>query len=182
MVHTKERLREQILISAREVVLANPDSKLTAQEVASRAKIARTSLYEHFTSMNQLMGELLLMELVDFRKMVRRELSEITDPSQMVEKWIDVNLKYFSDGSHAVVRALMPVAMKSSWREEIRSQHIALYDELRLSLGRVGFELSQLRFELITAVLEKAAQRIESSSTPDLVRSETQRVIGSALS
>ena len=71
--------------------------------------------------------------------------------------------------------------MKSSWREEIRSQHIALYDELRLSLAQVGFELSMLRFELITAVLEKAAQRIESSSTPELVRSETQRFIGSAL-
>ena len=181
MANTRDEQRDQILFSARELVLAHPDSKLTAQEVASRAKIARTSLYEHFTSMNQLMGELLLMELVDFRLMVRRELSEITDPTQMVEKWIDVNLKYFSDGSHAVVRALMPVAMKSSWREEIRSQHIALYDELRLSLAKVGFELSTLRFELITAVLEKAAQRIESSSTPDLVRSETQRFIGSAL-
>lgn len=181
MALSKEAQRDQILFSARELVLADPDTKLTGQEVASRANIARTSLYEHFSSMSHLMGELLLLELVDFRTMVRRELSEITDPSLMVEKWIDVNLKYFSDGSHAVVRALMPVAMKSSWREEIRSQHIALYDELRLSLAKVGFELSMLRFELITAVLEKAAQRIESSPTPDLVRSETQRFIGSAL-
>lgn len=179
---TRDEQRDQILFSARELVLAHPDSKLTAQEVASRANIARTSLYEHFSSMSHLMGELLLLELVDFRARVRRELSEITDPSLMVGKWIDVNLKYFSDGSHALVRALMPVAMKSSWREEIRSQHIALYDELRLSLAQVGFELSMFRFELIIAVLEKAAQRIESSSTPELVRSETQRFIGNALS
>lgn len=173
--------RDQILISAREILLANPESKVTAQEVATRADIARTSLYEHFTSMNHLMGELLLVELIEFRAMVRRDLSEITDPARMIEKWVDVNLKYFTDGSHALVCALMPVAMKSSLREEIRAQHIALYDELRLSLSKVGFELSTLRLEFITTVLEKAAQRIEKSTIPDAVRGETQLFIRSAL-
>lgn len=179
--HKVNDKHNQILISAREIILANPKSKLTAQNVASHSNIARTSIYEYFTSMNHLMGELLLTELVEFRVKIRRELSEITDPFLMVEKWVDVNLKFFADGSHALVLALMPVTMKSSWRDEIKSQHIALYDELRQSLVKVGIEISTVRFDLITAVLERAAQRIESSTTPDQVRIETVRFIKSSL-
>ena len=47
----KDKHRTQILESARAIVLADPKSKLKAHEVAKRANIARTSLYEHFDSM-----------------------------------------------------------------------------------------------------------------------------------
>ena len=66
----------------------------------------------------------------------------------------------------------MPAALNSKLKDEIRAQHIMLYDELRIALARTGYELSPIRFELITAVLEAAAKRIESSNTPDQVRHE----------
>ena len=55
-----------------------------------------------------------------------------------------------------------------------------LYDELRVSLEKNGYELSPLRFEFITAVLETAAKKMEHSPK-DLVRAETLAFIAKAL-
>lgn len=177
----KDKHRNQILESARAIVLADPKSKLKAHEVAKRANIARTSLYEHFDSMNELMGELLLTELMNFRISMRDELSATTEVSEVVTTWTKLNLDYFADGRHALVRALMPAAMNSAWKDEIRAQHIKLYEEIKLSLERAGYELSPLRFELITAVLEAAARRIESSDAPEQIRAEAISFIYKAL-
>jgi len=178
---TKDKHRMAILESAREIVLADPKAKLKAHEVAKRAKIARTSLYEHFSSLNELMGELLLTELFNFRMQVRKELAAQQGLSQSIERWIDLNLAYFLDGRHALVRALMPIAMASDFKDEIRAQHIKLYEELKISLGENGYELSPLRFELITAVLEVAARRIENSDAPELIKAEAFAFINKAL-
>ena len=177
---TKEKQRQEILSSARSILMTEPKIKLRANEVAKQANIARTSLYEHFTSMNDLMGELLLLELMDFRLEVRRELSEVGSVNDIIEKWIGLNLSYFADGRHGLVRALMPSALNSNLKDEIRASHIMLYDELRVSLEKSGYELSPLRFEFITAVLETAAKKMESSSK-ELVRQETQTFIARAL-
>jgi AcrR family transcriptional regulator len=181
-ISTKDKQRVQILQSARQLVLADPRSKLRANEVAKRANIARTSLYEHFASMNDLMGELLLNELMDFRVELRAKLSDTTDLAQTATKWVNLNLDYFTEGRHALVRALMPAAMNSDLKDEIRAQHIMLYEELRISVALCGYELSPIRFELITAVLEAAAKRIEiGSSSPELVRDEALSFIVKAL-
>ena len=177
----REKQRTQILQSARQIVLADPRSKVSAAVVAKQANIARTSLYEHFASMNDLMGELLLNELMDFRIEVRKVLSEESDLSSTTQRWANLNLNYFSEGRHALVKALMPAALNSKLKDEIRAQHIMLYDELRIALARVGYELSPIRFELITAVLEAAAKRIESSNTPDQVRQEAVSFIVKSL-
>ena len=177
----KDKHRNQILESAREIVLADPKSKLKAHEVAKRANIARTSLYEHFDSINELMGELLLTELMNFSLEIRQELSNSEVVAEVVTNWTNLNLNYFADGRHALVRALMPAAMNSAWRDEIRKQHIKLYEELKLALAKSGYELSPLRFELITAVLEAAAKRVESSDAPEQVRSEAIGFINKAL-
>lgn len=177
---TKEKQRREILSGARNILLAEPKTKLRASEVAKQAKIARTSLYEHFTSMNDLMGELLLLELMDFRLEMRRELNNGDSVENIIEKWIGLNLSYFADGRHALVRALMPSALNSNLRDEIRASHIMLYDELRVSLEKNGYELSPLRFEFITAVLETAAKKMEHSPK-DLVRAETLAFIAKAL-
>lgn len=178
---SKEIQREQILKSAREVVMADPHAKVKAQEVAQRANIARTSLYEHFRSMNELLGELLLSELSNFRSEVRNHLADTTELSDLIERWTNLNLSYFADGRHALVRALIPNALNSALKDEIRLQHIKLYEELKNPLERVGYQLSPFRFELITAVLEAAAKRIEGSSTPELVRLEAISFINKAL-
>ena len=177
----KEKQRSQILQSARQIVLADPRRKLSADAVAKQASMARTSLYEHFSSMNDLMGELLLNELMDFRIEVRKVLSEESDLSSTTQRWANLNLNYFSEGRHALVKALMPAALNSNLKDEIRAQHIMLYDELRIALARTGYELSPIRFELVTAVLEAAAKRIESSNTPDQVRQEAVSFIVKSL-
>jgi hypothetical protein len=127
------------------------------------------------------MGELLLTELMNFSLEVRNELTKSEVISEVVSNWTNLNLDYFADGRHALVRALMPAAMNSAWRDEIRKQHIKLYEELKFALGKSGYELSPLRFELITAVLEAATKRVESSDTPELVRSEAISFINKAL-
>lgn len=177
----KDLQREQILKSAREVVLADPSSKVKAHDVARRANIARTSLYEHFGSMNELLGELLLSELSNFRSEVRNHLADTTELSELIMRWTNLNLDYFCDGRHALVRALIPNALNSALKDEIRLQHIRLYEELKNPLERVGYQLSPLRFELITAVLEAAAKRIEGSSAPEQVRLEAISFINKAL-
>ena len=174
---SKDQQRSQILESARRIILANPHTKIRAHEIAERADIARTSIYEHFSSMNELMGELLLTELIEFRKELATRLGSISDVSEAAQQWVDVNLSYFSEGRHALVRALTPVAMNSMWKNEIRAQHIKLYEELKVSLEVIGYELSPLRFEFISAVLETAARRIENSEEPQSVREEVTTFI-----
>ena len=178
---SKDQQRQLILESARHIIMTNPNSKIKAHEVAERAQIARTSLYEHFSSMNELMGELLLTELIDFRSEVALGLGSITDVTEAATQWVDVNLNYFHEGRHALVRALTPVAMNSTWKNEIRAQHIKLYEELKVCLAAIGFELSPLRFEFISAVLETAARRIEISDQPQTVRKEAIDFILKAL-
>lgn len=180
-IQLREKQRQAILTSARIVILNNPKSKVKAQEIAKGANIARTSLYEHFTSINELKRELLISELMDFREEIRERLSNLTQSSEIVKEWITLNLSYFLNGRHALVCALMPSAIEPYWKAEIKNEHTKLYEELRLSLSSAGYELSPVRFELITAVLETAAKRIESSSTPEQVKLEAINFISKAL-
>lgn len=177
----RAKQRQDILASARIVILNDPKSRVKAQEIAKRANIARTSLYEHFTSINELKRELLISELINFREEIRERLSDLTQSSEIVKEWINLNLNYFLNGRHALVCALMPSAINPYWKEELKGEHTKLYEELRLSLASAGYQLSPVRFELITAVLETAAKRIESSSAPEQIRAEAVSFISKAL-
>lgn len=174
--------RQAILSSARELLMEHPNRRLRVNEIAVHANINRTSVYEHFTGIDQILSEILLFELREFRSEISKELAPAFSLREIVSVWVHANLNFVQDGRHALARAIGPAAGDSIYREAIREAHIALYKELTVALNRVNQEITETQFEFTSSVLEAAAKRLERGASINSVCDETSDFLYKALS
>jgi AcrR family transcriptional regulator len=177
----KTSTRERILFSAKELAF-QPRPLLNGAEIARKSKLARTSIYEYFASADDIFGEVLVNELIDFRDEVLQQISKSHSASDFITNWVDYNLQYIESGRHLVVKRLMPIALKSSLNIEIRNAHTALYSVFQEGCKKHDLKVSAVQIGFISSVIESAAKKIESGLLPLKVKQETTQFILNAFS
>ena len=177
----KTSTRNRILFSAKELAF-QPSSLLNGAEIARKSRLARTSIYEYFASADDIFGEVLINELFNFRSEVLQQLSKSQSASDFITNWVDYNLKYIESGRHLVAKRLMPIALNSSLKIEIRTAHIALYAVFQEGCKKHNLEVSEIQIGFLNAIIESAAKKIESGLLPLKVKQETTQFILKAFS
>lgn len=150
---------------------------MNGAEIARKSNLARTSIYEYFASADDIFAEVLIGELIDFREEIALAISKSVDPSQFITDWISLNLQYIESGRHLVAKRLMPMALDSALRDEIKAAHKSLFEVFEQGCSQYEIKVSEIQLSFINSIIETATKKIESGHSPTTVRQETTKFI-----
>lgn len=168
----KNATRKRILLSAKELAYEVCPT-LNGAEIARKSNLARTSIYEYFASADDIFGEVLIAELLDFRTEVVHAISKSESATQFISEWISYNLQYIESGRHLVAKRLMPIALNSALKSDIAAAHISLFNVFNEGCRQHNLAVSETQLSFVNSIIETAAKQIENGLLSVNVRQET---------
>lgn len=82
----RERIREQLIESGRELLLIYGPKKTTVKDVTDPVGIAKPTFYQFFDAKSDLYIEILQREFEEYMENVRSELAGVDDPQEALER------------------------------------------------------------------------------------------------
>lgn len=181
IVAHRELRRQQLIAAAMELAMAGGADAVTVSAVAQKAGLARSSIYEYFSSSADLIADLVVEELDYYTERLAHAIQGATDPFEKIELWIAEGLRYVEDGRHMLVKSLNTVSTPEFRKEEIAMGHRRLISPLREALTQTGIEdpknlASAAAF--LQSVTDAASKRIDAGNDAEL---EIQNAVTFAL-
>ena len=133
----RSRQRRAILDAAR-AHLAETGAAPTLAEVAARAGLARSSLYEYFGSRDELLAAVVADVFPAWAGTVVEAMRAAPDPGRQVWAYVQANVRLFAGSERAVARALTSVVEPGVLAEPVRAFHRSLQEPLVAALAAYG--------------------------------------------
>jgi AcrR family transcriptional regulator len=168
LLENREFRRQQLISAALELAIAGGAEAITVAAVASKAGLARSSIYEYFASSADLVADLVLEELDYYTKRLADAVGSATDPYEKIELWIAESLRYVADGRHMLVKSLNTIDTPDFRKEEISLGHRKMLAPLRQSLIETGINDSQSAAAFLSGVTDAASIRIDAGNDAEL--------------
>lgn len=165
--HRAAQLRA--LLDAGRRIVAETGRPPTLSGVAAAAGLARSSVYEYFSSADDLLAALVEDITPRWAARVRAEVSQADSPADAVLAYVHANLAQVAEGEHAIIAALATIAPGHVTGERARAMHEALSGPLLEALEALGVADVPLVADQIDAVVRAASRQIEDG-TADLAR------------
>lgn len=154
--------QHRALLDAARALLAEPGRREGPGlgEVAARAGLARSSVYQYFGSRDELFDTLVAELLPGWADHVRDAMAGAATPGGKVRAYVVSNLELVAAGEHAVLRGLAVVAPTS-----LAHSSAVLHEQLRRPLERALEETGEDdpagMSELVHAVVLTASRLVE---------------------
>jgi AcrR family transcriptional regulator len=174
----REFRRQQLITAAMELATDGGAESITVAAVAQKAGLARSSIYEYFSSSSDLVAELVLEELDYYTRRLADAIGEATDPFHKIELWIAESLSYVADGRHMLIKSLNTISTPDSRKEEIAIGHRRMLAPLRQSLIETGIADVHSAGAFLSSVTDAASIRIDGGNEAEL---ETHNAITFAI-
>ena len=158
--------RNQLMSAAAQITLENGLENLTISAIADRAGLSRTSVYEYFSSKEELVRDLIIDELHNYVETLRSAIDKEADYSTQIAQWIERALTYIAEGNHLLVKSLNAALPLIEDRSGITAAHRQLLDPLRQTLINMRISDIDQALSLIRSVTDGATKRIESGVDP----------------
>jgi AcrR family transcriptional regulator len=162
----REMRRQQLMSAALELAMSKGAQAITVAAVAQKAGLARSSIYEYFSSSADLVADLVMEELDYYTARLGQAISGAADPFEKIELWIAEGLQYVVDGRHMLVKSLNTITTPDYRKEEIMMGHRKLIAPLREALTQTGIADLAGAAAFISSVTDAASVRIESGNEP----------------
>jgi AcrR family transcriptional regulator len=94
--------RAQILTLAKKKFERFGFNKTTVDEIAKDASISKRTLYQEFENKEKILEELLMFEALSVRKAILNQINKITDPTEKLQSFIRLALKYLDQNPFIV--------------------------------------------------------------------------------
>ena len=167
--------RAQLIDAAAAIALESGGSAITVAAVAQRAGLARTSVYEYFSSSSDLVADLVIDELRNFATILQAAVGDCTDPFACIDSWVTGALRYIADGRHLLAKALNATSLPEERAATIGAAHRALLAPLHKALAEIGVTDIVQALAYIQATTDVAAKRIEAGHDAEgEIKSATQ--------
>lgn len=167
--------QRQIIEAAMSLATESGANAITVAAVAKRAGIARSSIYEYFSSSADLVADLVIEELENYNKRLLAAVVGVEDPFIYLESWIAEALKYVVDGRHLLVKSLNSVNMPNFRKSEIAMGHRKLISTISKPLEELEIADVPMALSYLQGTLDAASIRIESGSDPELEVASAQQ-------
>lgn len=160
--------REALLSAAVAIALESGGEAVTMAEVAKRAGLSRSSVYEYFQSSADLIADLILDELNIWSKTLLTAVESESEPYARVIAWIDSVFGYISAGQHRLARQLGAVSLPLARLPEVRQAHLRLIQPLidALESGAVPSAVACAMY--VNGAIDAATRRIDAGCDADL--------------
>jgi len=168
VVEQRQMRQRQLIDAALSIALESGAANITVAAVAKRAGLARSSMYEYFSSSADLIADLVIEELALYQKRLAHAVKETQDPYQHIELWIAEALQYVVDGRHMLIKSLNAATIPEFRRDEISQGHRNLMTTISAPLQDIGLTDIRGAMSYLQNTIEAASVRIESGSDFEL--------------
>lgn len=167
LVEHRAMRREALLEAAISIALESGGEAVTMAEVAKRAGLSRSSVYEYFQSSADLIADLILDELNIWADALLASANGEPEPSARVVAWIDCAFGYIAAGQHRLARQLGAVSLPAARVPAVRQAHLRLVQPLidALAAGSVPNPLACAMY--VNGAIDAATRRIDAGCDVD---------------
>lgn len=158
-----------------ELAMSGGADAITVSAVAAKAGLARTSVYEYFSSSADLISDLIMEELEYYRLRLLTAVGNVEDPYLYIELWIAEALAYIADGRHMMAKSLNSISVPEYRRAEIGQAHRALMATISQPLTDIGLADIRGAISYLQNTLDTASVRIDSGNEAALEIQYAQR-------
>jgi AcrR family transcriptional regulator len=154
--HTRQR---RALLDAARDLLAETGQAPSMAAVGRRAGLARSSVYQYFSSPQELLLEVVAHVFPDWAAQVQGRVDEAESPGERVWAYVEANIALFASSERAVAEALARVVEPSALRGPMQAFHAQLQVPLRAALTDLGEPEVETMAETIDAIIVHASHR-----------------------
>lgn len=173
--------RAALLEAAREI-LAESAAEATPglAEVATRAGLARSSVYSYFKSREDLFDALVVDTLPRWTAYVDRQVARARTPGEKVLAYVEANLHLVARGDHALMCAMSALGRGDSAAvaESNRDFHENLQGPLREALAAHGAADPEHMADLVQSVVFSGSRMIEDGLSERKARAMVRDLLG----
>ena len=180
-------LQRRALLDAARALLAETPQKPSMGAVGRQAGLARSSVYQYFTSSDELLATLVAEIFPDWARQVLSRVDAATGPGERVWAYVEANLDLFASSERAVARALREVVEPHVLQGPMEEFHRRLQVPLRQALTDFGEPEPEAMAEHIDALIMQASRDladVDPSVTPatrDVARARLRRLLAGFL-
>lgn len=156
--HAKQR---RALLDAARAILASTGRAPTMSEVGRRAGLARSSVYQYFTSPEALLAGVVADVFPSWARAVLDRVEAATSPGDRVWAYIEANVDLFASSEQAVARALSQIVDPQVLVPPMKAFHVQLQLPLRQALVELGEDEPDAVAEHIDALVMQASRSLE---------------------
>lgn len=141
-------------------------------EVGRRTGLARTSLYQYFSSREALLDAVIADVFPMWSTRIHAAMGEVSTPGDKVTAYVRTHLALVAEGEHAVVRGLVAHA-----RDRVASAGKQMHEQMAAPLLEAlggSWELA----ELVQSVVFTASRMVEDGRPLDEVNAHVERLLG----
>lgn len=160
--HRKQQLRA--LLDGARAILGETGQAPTLAATAERAGLARSSVYQYFSSPDDLLAAVVADVFPAWARQVRDRMDAAEGAGERVWAYVCANLELFTSSEQAVATALRKVVEPSVLREPVAAFHAELHEPLVAALVDHGEPHPRLVADTVDGVVVRTAQALIDGS------------------
>ncbi len=175
----REAQRNAILEAAREIVVTQGPDAVKFGEVAKRAGLARSSIYEYFGAKADLLAALMASQVPGWKMDLQKALAHAVSPREAIRLFVETQLEMIAEGRHELPFALAGAQVEASSKEHIAAIHAEIFGLLEPALSALGIPSQEICLELVAGAIHTAASGLRrNGKSRELIASTVAFVEG----
>lgn len=142
--------------------LAEEGAAPSLADVGARAGLARSSVYEYFSSRDDLLAEVVADVFPAWTSRITAAVEDAPTPGQRVWAYVKANMELFAGSEQAVARALTNVVDPAVLAEPMKRFHQSLQEPLLAALRAHGESQPEIMADIIGSMVVRTSRDVWS--------------------
>jgi AcrR family transcriptional regulator len=174
----REERREQLLSVALTIALESSSGDISMSELAKRAGLSRTSVYEYFSSSSDVISHVLIGELERYQSVLDIAISSADSLEAKLEAWVRASLGYITTGDHLLAKGLGALGRNPDLISIFRRKHHELLQPLASVFQQMGIRDIERSLQVTQLIVDLAAKKIEALKENSVENERPQSIEG----
>lgn len=161
----RERVTTAIIAAAREVLIDKGYAGMKLGEVAAKAKVARTSIYDYFVSKEDVLLAVLEQDIPVWEKAVEASVAKVSDPRERVAAYVEALVGIATDGGMELAAVLRQSDLSKFVSRSLTEMVKGLVAPLVAALRDLGQEAPDVTAMMVLRIVDSAIWQIEKGNS-----------------
>jgi AcrR family transcriptional regulator len=171
--------RAALLRAAEQILIEDGFEKLAFAAVAQRAGLARSSVYEYFTSRDDLVATLVEEVLPRWLTRLADQMARARTPKTRLVAYIRTQLEMVVDGSHQLAVVLGRAPLSAEGRARIAAVHAQFAPNIDGVLAELGYREPRAGAAYVQAIVTEATRQLHAGAdAPSTIRGAVAFAVG----
>jgi AcrR family transcriptional regulator len=174
----RSRQQAAILAATRELLAEGRAELPSLAEVARRTGLARPSIYQYYSSREELLDAVIGDMFPRWSAYVTGRMASESDPGARAMTYVEANLHLVARGDHAIVSGLARAGRGETMAQQSQVLHDQLRTPLVAALAEHGATDPEGMAELVQSVVYAGSRMIESGMSERKARTLVRTLLG----